>query len=39
MAALGLARGDQNIINPEADFTLHEGDDAFVISKDPPAAF
>lgn len=39
MAALGLARGDENIINPEPDLTLHEGDDAFVISKEPPAAF
>jgi voltage-gated potassium channel len=38
MAALGFARGDENIINPEPDMTLEKGDAAFVVSKEPPAA-
>ncbi|MCA9617900.1 MAG: NAD-binding protein, partial [Myxococcales bacterium] len=39
MAALGLARGDDNIINPSPDLVLEAGDAAFVVAKEPPAAF
>lgn len=39
MAPLGFARGNENTINPEPDTTIEEGDAAFVVSKEPPAAF
>ena len=36
-AVIGLARGNDNIINPEPDFEIAAKDEAFVVSREPPA--
>ncbi|MEM9694138.1 MAG: ion transporter [Myxococcota bacterium] len=35
-AALGIARGQQSMLNPEPDLTLVEGDEAYVVAPEPP---
>lgn len=35
-AVLGIARGDDNMINPNSELSLVEGDDAFVVAAEPP---
>lgn len=35
-SVIGLARGHKNLLNPHPDSVIEEGDDAFVISKEPP---
>ena len=36
VCAIGIAREDENIINPDPDTELRDGDEAFVVSKEPP---
>ena len=36
ISVIGIARGHKNLINPEPDMVLEKGDDAFVVSKEPP---
>lgn len=35
-SVIGLARGHQNLLNPAPDSVIEHGDDAFVISREPP---
>ncbi len=36
IAVLGVARGQERLINPEPEMLLEEGDDAFIVSREPP---
>lgn len=37
-AVIGLARGRQNLLNPDRAMRVEAGDQAFVVAKEPPAA-
>jgi voltage-gated potassium channel len=36
MSVIGVARAGKNLLNPEPQFTLDEGDDVFLVANEPP---
>jgi Trk K+ transport system NAD-binding subunit len=35
-AVTGIARGHRNMINPAPDTRIEDGDEAFVVAREPP---